>query len=121
MSMSEQEQEDRLAVLSAETQNKRLQVKALATLARERTRPARLAEAAGNRVADAVLDIKDAGVRWARSNPFKAVGIGGVVGAIVARKPLWKLVSKLAGTIKGRKPGKKTRDKQADGVPPEGD
>lgn len=65
------------------------------TLARtaQRLRPSRLASDAGDRVADAMLDSFASARTAAREHPFKAVGIAAMVGAVLARRPLFHLMS----------------------------
>lgn len=121
MSLSEEEKQARFALVSAEAKTKREQVKALAILARERTRAARLVKVAGNRAADAVLDGKDTAKGWVRANPGKAAGIGGVLAILVANKPLRKLACKLAHRHREQPSRENTNRTQADTTPPEGE
>jgi len=61
--------------------------------AKLRLRPSRLASDAGDRIADALLDSLASARSAAREHPLKAVGIAATVGAVLARRPLTRLMS----------------------------
>jgi|GEM_PF-3221510 len=82
---------ERLSELSAQADSKRTELRALLDLTREQTRPANLAKEAGNHLLDKGLDIVAKGRATARANPLMAIGAAMAAGAVLSRKPLFKL------------------------------
>ncbi len=87
----------RMRELNARAKQERTALTDTFAVVRQRLRPARLASEAGDRVADAVLDTIAKGRNTARQHPFKAIGIAAVIGAFLARRPLFGLLSQGIG------------------------
>lgn len=83
----------RLRELNARAEQERTALAETLAKAAQRLRPARLASDAGDRVADAMLDTFASARSAAREHPLKAVGIAAMVGAVLARRPLSRLIS----------------------------
>jgi len=81
----------RLAALDAVTGDQRMRIRRLAGLTVERLRPARIAQDAGNRALDLGLDAMEKARTFARAHPLKTAGLAAAIGAVIARKPLWRL------------------------------
>ncbi|GLS99518.1 hypothetical protein GCM10007897_08980 [Sphingobium jiangsuense] len=82
---------EQLAALDAITEDQRTRIRRLAGLTAERLRPARIAQDARNRALDLGLDAIDKARTMARAHPVRTVGLVAAVGAVIARKPLWRL------------------------------
>lgn len=83
----------RLRELTARAEQERAALAETLAKTAQRLRPSRLASDAGDRVADAMLDTFASARSAAREHPLKAVGIAAAIGAVLARRPLFRLMS----------------------------
>mgnify|MGYP003633069118 CR=1 FL=1 len=88
--------------LSAEAESQRARFFGLLGLARERVRPANLMKEAENRALDMGLDALDKSAAFARAYPLRVAGMAAAVGALLARKPLWKLLGSTYSALRQR-------------------
>lgn len=79
--------------LNARAKQARAELAATFAAASERLRPARLASETSDRFADMLLDNVDRAKAAAREHPLRGVGIAAAIGAFVARRPLFRLMS----------------------------
>jgi len=79
--------------LNARAEQMRGELAATFAVAGERLRPDRLASEASDRFADMVLDNADRAKAAAREHPLKVAGIAAIIGAVLARRPLSRLLS----------------------------
>ncbi len=84
---------DRLKELNTLASQQRATLIDRMDLARERTRPARVAHDARNKLLDATLNLMNRGKAAAREHPAKAIGIAMAAGAVLARRPLLRLLA----------------------------
>ncbi|MEZ5656176.1 MAG: hypothetical protein R3E04_09870 [Sphingobium sp.] len=91
---------DRMARLNSAAEDHRSRLLSLVDTSRDRLRPKALAEQAGNKALDLGLNGIDRAKATVRAHPVKAVGAAVIAGALLARRPLWKLAT--AGIAAGR-------------------
>lgn len=91
---------DRMRELNAQAKAHREKLFTLVDLSRERLRPETLIHQAGNRALDLVLNGMGKAKSAVRAHPAKAVAAAAGIGALLARRPLFKAVA--AGFVAGR-------------------
>lgn len=79
--------------LNERAKQARAELAATFAMAGERLRPARLASETSDRFADMLLDNADRARAAARKHPLRAVGIAAAIGAVLARRPIFRLLS----------------------------
>lgn len=102
MSGSKMRPAQKLAALDLRTRDQRQRVGSLARIAQDRLRPAHLAREVGNRALDMGLDTAGKAKAMARANPGKTAALVAVAGAVIARKPLLRLLCKGYGKVRDR-------------------
>ena len=86
--------------LNARAAEERAELAETFAAAGERLQPRRLASEAGDSVADMLLDSFDKAKGVARTHPLKTVGIAAMIGAFLARRPLFHLASEGLGAAR---------------------
>jgi len=93
MSMFGNSLKDRMARLNSAAEDHRSRLLSLVDTSRDRLRPKALAEQAGNKALDLGLNGIDRAKATVRAHPVKAVSAAVIAGALLARRPLWKLAA----------------------------
>lgn len=91
---------NRMRELNAQAKAHRDKLYTLVDLSRERLRPQTLMHQAGNRALDLVLDGMGKAKSAVRAHPAKALAAAAGIGALLARRPLFKAAA--AGFAAGR-------------------
>lgn len=84
---------ERLRDLNIKADEKRAGLLATLNLARERARPANIAARARHQALDCGLEVIGNVKAFVRANPLIMLGTSAIVGAMVARRPLSKLLA----------------------------